>query len=477
MMPLLEVKNLWVSFSSSKHVLKDLSFQLEERQMLGILGRSGSGKTTTIRALTHLLPGALISGSVIYQGQNLTQLKEKEMQRIRGRQIGYVFQHPGGTFTPTWSIGDQIVEILSYHKLGSKKEQKKIAKDLLYLVELNPDQIFQKLPQELSGGEKQRSALALALACSPKLLIVDEPTESLDKETELQIIELLKTLHKKLGLSLIIISHNPDVFSRLCENLIFMDEGKILMQGETKKIISLYFSSVPPIEAKQPPPPPCSEEPLLKVNNLSVHLPSFSLEGVSFSLSANHTFGLIGKSGSGKSTLAKAILQLIPIASGDVIFEGQKLSQNLLGWQRRHLQMIFQDPSSSLSPRLSIQRILEEPFKIHRLPTSSLASLLDSVGLASSFLPRYPHELSGGQKQRVCIARALALKPKLLICDEPFSSLDPFAESQIFELLQQLQREFGLTYLLISHNRAFLEEACHQIFILENGGLRDAKRL
>lgn len=468
-MSFLKVKNLRVSFSSSGKqvvILKDLSFQLEEAQTLGILGRSGSGKTTAVRALTDLLPSASISGSVFYRGQNLLTLKEKSLQRLRGRQIGYVFQHPASAFLPTRKIGDQMIEVLRYHRLGAKDSLKKIAKDFFSLVGLDPDQTFQKLASQLSGGEMQRAAIAIALACNPKLLIVDEPTASLDSKTKEQITNLLKGLQTELKVSLIVISHDPEVLTCLCKRLIVMHEGTILMQGETKKILSTYFPFAPSVSS----PSSLLKKPLLEVKNLSVQLPTFALKDISFSLNSKDTLGLIGKSGSGKSTLAKAILQLIPSSSGEVFFEGQKLTQNLPGSLRRDMQLIFQD--FSLSPRLSVRQILEEPFKIHRLPSCNLPMLLDSVGLSDSLLSHHPHELSGGQRQRVCIARAIALKPKLLICDEPFSALDIFSKAQILNLLKQLQKEFDLSYLLISHDKSLLEEICSQILILEEGHLR-----
>ncbi|MCC6127905.1 MAG: ABC transporter ATP-binding protein [Chlamydiae bacterium] len=468
-MSFLKVENLRVSFSSSgkrTDILKNLSFQLEESQTLGILGRSGSGKTTAVRALTDLLPSASISGSVFYRGQNLLTLKEKSLQRIRGRHIGYVFQHPASAFLSTRKMGDQMIEVLSYHRIGAKDSLKKIAKDFFSLVGLDPDQTFQKLPSQLSGGEIQRAAIAIALACNPNLLIVDEPTASLDSETKEQITNLLKTLQRELKVSLIVISHDPEVLTCLCKRLIVMHEGIILMQGETKKILSKYFPLAPSVSS----PPSLLKKPLLEVKKLSVQLSTFALKDISFSLSSKDTLGLIGKSGSGKSTLAKAILQLLPSASGEVFFEGQKLIQNLPGSLRRNMQLIFQD--FSLSPRLSVRQILEEPFKIHQLTPCHLPTLLDSVGLSASLLSCYPHELSGGQRQRVCIARAIALKPKLLICDEPFSALDLFSKTQILNLLRCLQEEFDLSYLLISHDKSLLEEICSQILILEEGHLR-----
>ena len=302
----LEVKNLQVSFSEIT-ILKDVSFRLGKGEALGIFGPSGSGKTTAVRALIGLLPSASISGSVIYQGQNLALLGEKAMERIRGREIGYVFQHPSAAFLPTRKIGDQLVEILNYHRIDFRAKRNQIAKDLFSLVELNPDQDFQKLPHQLSGGEKQRAAIALALACNPKLLIVDEPTASLDHETKEQITQLFKTLQKKLQLSLIIISHDPEMLSELCDHLILLHEGKIILQGEPKKILSKYSPLAPAFSL----PRLFVEKPLLEVKNLSLHLPTFSIKDISFSLKSKETLGLIGKSGAGKSTLAKAILQLI----------------------------------------------------------------------------------------------------------------------------------------------------------------------
>lgn len=453
-MTFLAVEHLFVSFSSRKTpAVQDLSFSLKENESLGLLGCSGCGKTTAMRALIRLLPSATIKGKVFYKGQNLLELKEKELTKIRGREIGFIFQHPGSAFNPALKIGVQILEAPLYHRLGKKEELlEKIVEFLNFLGIKNPKKFLASYPYELSGGEKQKALIVAALCCGPKLLIADEPTTALDGESESKVIELFKKVQNQT--SLIVISHNPKVLSRLCKHLLVMQKGKSFIKESPKQKNFFRYTS---------------QKPLLEVDRLCVASPS--LDGVSFSLYPKQTLGLIGISGSGKTTLAKVLLRLIPHLSGQIFFEGKPLPPKLTPSIRKDMQMIFQDPGSSLNPRMRIETILQEPFLIHKVPFSAqkILHLLEQVGLPSQFLSRYPHELSGGQKQRVCIARALALKPKLLICDEPFSSLDLPMQMQILELLKNLQNELGLAYLLISHDLSLIQEFTTEIAVIDEG--------
>lgn len=460
-MSLLSVKNLSVHFSSCVAV-ENLSFEIQPGETLGILGKSGSGKTSAARALLRLLPSASISGSVFYKNENLLSLKEKTLRTIRGKEIGFIFQHPSSALNPSLTIKTLLFEALD--KKFTKTSLELRAKDLLLKVGLkNVDSILSAYPHALSGGQKQKVLIAIALASNPKLLIADEPTASLDEEGEETILTLFETLRVQEGLSFLIISHQMKILSRFCHRLLLLDEGKTLQVGPTEKILSRYHSiNFPKITKISSPPPP---SPLLKIENLFV---APILHSISFSLYPRQTLGLIGKNGSGKSTLAKAILKLIPHTSGRILFEDSPLPLNPPPSIRRRMQMIFQDPGSSLNPRMSVEQILLEPLQIHNI-TSTPKYLLDLVDLPAHLLSHYPHELSGGQKQRLCIARALALKPSLLICDEPFSALDPFAQGEILKLFKTLQKELGLACLLISHDLELIEDVATEVIGLQDG--------
>jgi ATPase components of various ABC-type transport systems, contain duplicated ATPase len=470
-MILLEAKNLSISFALSNQTVQAVdqaSFTLKEGKTLGIVGESGSGKTSLALALTGLLKNASLKGSLLYQNEELLLKNEKEWQKVRGREIGFIPQHPMSALTPTMKIGTQISETLLYHGLASREEVKEKTLELLTLVRIEqPELRFEQYPHELSGGLKQRALLAIALACRPKLLIADEPTTALDAPLKSQIIQLLQDLRQRFNMSLLIISHDMNVVSRLADQILVMREGKLSKDNLSPK----KQTAIP-----RPPQALTFAKPLLEVKNLSVTYPlenkTFqAVDSVSFSLHAGETLGLIGESGAGKSTLAKALLELVPRSSGSLFFEGEELFLSQKRSLRRHLQLVFQDPVSSLNPCMSIERILKEPFLIHKIPftQAALHRLLDLVSLPSSYLNRLPHTLSGGQKQRVALARALALTPRLLIFDEPVSSLDSELQFQMIELFQNLQKELNLTYLFITHDLALAKSFCTHLAIMRKG--------
>jgi ABC-type glutathione transport system ATPase component len=470
-MILLEVKNLSVSFALPNQTVEAVtqaSFTLQEGKTLGIVGESGSGKTSLALALTGLLKNGILKGSILYQNKELLLKSEKEWQKVRGREIGFISQHPMGALTPTMKIGTQIGEALLYHGFAKGHEVKEKTLELLTLVRIEqPHLRFHQYPHELSGGLKQRALLAITLACRPKLLIADEPTTALDAPLKSQIIRLLQDLQGHFNMSLLIISHDMNVVSCLADQIFIMQEGKLSKDNPPqKKQIAIL---------KQPQALPFIK-PLLEVKNLSVTYPlenkTFqAVDSVSFSLHAGETLGLIGESGAGKSTLAKALLELVPRSSGSLFFEGEELFLSQKRFLRRQLQLVFQDPVSSLNPCMSVESILKEPFLIHKIPfiQATLCHLLDLVSLPSSYLNRLPHTLSGGQRQRVALARALALAPRLLIFDEPVSSLDAQLQFQMIELLQNLQKELNLTYLFITHDLALAKSFCTHLAIMRKG--------
>ncbi len=473
-MTLLEVDRLSLSFFLQKQkvlAVDAVSFAIKKGEILGIVGESGSGKTSLALAIAGLLKDAAIEGTILYNNQPLYPMEEKKWQTLRGQEIGFIPQHPMSALTPTMKIGHQIQEGLLYHRLKSPGEAKGQAMELLALVGIEqPEICFHQYPHELSGGEKQRILIAIALACRPKLLIADEPTTALDAPLRGEILRLLQNMQTRFGMSLLIISHDEQVISPLCHRTLVMHKGKLVERAFFSKKNIVYK---PPLKPRPPIP-------LLDVRDLSVTYArgktTFQVvDSVSFSLYPGETLGLIGESGAGKSTLAKALLELIPRSSGRVYFEGRELCLSKQRADRRHIQLVFQDPLSSLNPCMSISQILEEPLCIHKIPytPSDIQRVIELVSLPSSLLSRYPHTLSGGQRQRVALARTLALAPRILIFDEPISSLDPHLQGQMIELLQRLQEELHLAYLFITHDLALARHFTTHLAVMHKGKLME----
>lgn len=456
---MLIVEDLKVSFETI-YAVQGVSFQVHEGETIGIVGESGSGKTTTFQAITGLIKG-IVEGHASFDGGDVPS--------ALGKKIGMIFQSPMSSLNPTMRVGAQIAEGIIFHKLTSKKQALERTLELLTLVGMEDCGL--RYPHELSGGQRQRVAIAIALACNPRLLIADEPTTALDALVQTQILDLIQDIQKKLRMSLILISHDLTMVGQICDRVLVFYNGKIVEQGSAKEILQrpkhpytqMLLASRRAIKTPFQPTT-C----LMTVNNVTKHFPTgkkvfYAVEDVSLDIRKGEVLGLVGESGSGKSTLGKMLLGLIKPDYGEIRFEGAE-NKNLF----RKIQMIFQDPYSSLNPRMRIEDILAEPTRIHGLP-NRVDELLRLVALPPEAKKRYPHEFSGGQRQRIGIARALALNPELLICDEPLSSLDVSIQSQIMKLLLTLKNELGLTLLFISHDLRVVRAIADRIAVMKNG--------
>ncbi len=531
-MSFLEVSNLDIKYLTRKETIeasKDVTFTLERGEILGIVGESGSGKSTVANAIINLIdkPGKITNGSIRLDNIECCQ-NEKIIQTIRGKKIGFVFQDPQTSLNPLFRIKDQLVETIQTHLKLSSEEAIRRSVNLLREVGIeNPEKRINEYPHQFSGGMRQRVVIALAISCEPDLIIADEPTTALDVSIQFQILKLLKDLTVQRNLGVIIITHDMGVIAETTDKVVVMRYGKIVEQGKTLNILTNPQSneckslvmSVPPTNKKidrfkliSPEGKEISEnstnltnniiknwgaressnEQLLKFENItkifdegSVILSSKktdklkALNDVSFNIFEGESFGLVGESGSGKSTIAKIITSLVKPTSGEVYFENISLhdpkNRKIKNKYRGQIQMIFQDPYSSLNPRFKVKDIIAEPIKFFQKNINSneiqnnVYDLIDIVGMTRQSLDRYPHEFSGGQRQRISIARALATRPRLLICDEPTSALDVSIQAQVLNLLKDLQDELNLTILFISHDLPVIRQMCDRITVLKNG--------
>ncbi len=492
--PLLEVKGMSVSFGGFVAV-KNVSFTLQPGEIIGIVGESGSGKSVTCRAVMRLLAAtARAEGTVALDGRDLLTLSEDELCAVRGRDIGMIFQNPASHLDPLRRIGQQVAAPMIRHLGIGKREGLQRAVKLLEDVG-----IYEPEKHEFSGGMKQRAMIAAAIGCQPKLLIADEPTTALDVTVQARILELLKELNRKTGLAMILISHDLGVVADICSRVVVMRNGEVVEQGPIDDVINrprhpytrLLIESQPGRNSYGTAGGPDRGTPLLSVENLSVTFPagqgllggfgssnSFrALDGVDLEINTGETVGIVGESGSGKSTLARSIIRLNTPSGGAIRLDGQDvgaLGGEALTAFRRRVQMVFQNPYDSLNPRLTIAEAVAEPIWRHGIADRKAArkeadALLEMVELPSSLRNRKPQQLSGGQCQRVGLARALALKPQLLIADEITSALDVTTQAQILELLVRLQRERSLTLLYISHDLAVVSSLCQRVYVFKAG--------
>ncbi len=502
--PLLQIRDLAVSFGDVAAV-KSASFTLDKNQTLSLVGESGSGKTVTALSVMQLLPYPPAhhpKGSIVFAGQELVGASEDAMRKIRGNRIGMVFQEPMTSLNPLHNIEKQVGETLEVHGGLTGDAKRARVLELLRLVGLqNAEQRLGALPHELSGGQRQRVMIAMALAMNPDLLIADEPTTALDVTIQAQILELLQDLQRKLGMALLFITHDLAIVRRLGGDVCVMKDGAIVEQGKVADIFAhpghdytkQLLAAQPGVRA---PATPGTE--VLAADNLKVWFPvkgglmrrvrSYikAVDGVSLSICKGETVAVVGESGSGKTTLGLALLRLLPSAEGSVRFEGRDLSK-LSGREmrplRRDMQVVFQDPFAALSPRLSIGQIVVEGLEVHNIGTaaerrSHAEEALAEVDLTADRFPglldRYPHEFSGGQRQRIAIARAMVLRPKFLMLDEPTSSLDVSVQAQIIALLRRLQEKHGLAYLFISHDLRVVRALADRIIVMKDGQVKES---
>ena len=503
---LLEVKALKVRFAAEDQPVKavdEVDFRIEPGETFALLGESGSGKSVTALSITRLLPRtAEISGAVVFNGVDLLALPKKEMRSFRGRHIAMIFQEPQTSLNPALTVGMQIGETLGQHRNLTGRAQKERVIELLEAVEIpDPALRMREYPHQFSGGMKQRVMLAMALAGEPDLLIADEPTTALDVTTQARILALLKKIQRDMGMAMLFITHDLAVASQVADRVAVMNKGKLVETASTRQFFSRpqhpyskqLLDSLPDASKnieRDTGVALSAQEPMLRVSGLTVHFPVQkglfgrpagylrAVDGVSLELAQGRTLAVVGESGSGKTTLGKGILQLLKPAGGAVFLTGDNLSdlsRSQLRQRRADMQVVFQDPFSSMNPLMMVKDIIEEGMST--LGTENNAAhrqnlvdqLLIQVGLEPDHKYRYPHEFSGGQRQRICIARALAVRPKLLVCDEPTSALDVTVQARILELLASLQEELGLAYLFITHNISVVASFAHEVAVMYRG--------
>jgi len=492
-MPLLSIKNLSISFAGHQ-VVDDVSFQLFSKKITALVGQSGSGKSVTALAIVNLLPKAKISGEIVFAGQNLLKLSEEKLGKIRGKEIGFIFQDPNTSLNPLHKIGAQIAEAVTIHnpKISKKDLEKRVA-ELLKMVEL--ESLISRLndyPHQLSGGQKQRVMIAIALANNPKILIADEPTTALDVTIQNDILNLILRLKDELGIAVLFITHNLRAVAKIADEIIEMKEGRIVLSKTTQQVRGdnvISNSNCHPVLVTG-----STETPILTIKNLSVAYKKHTIiSDINVTLNSGQNLGIIGESGSGKSTLALALLNLISF-SGEIKFFGEKTWKNNNFDLRREVQIIFQDPFSSLNPRMLVKDIIAEGLLIHgprnkcgvtrsgvdntlfHLSPRTCCGVDDAVEevikklhLNLDLQNRYPHQLSGGQRQRVAIARALILNPQILILDEPTSALDTSTQNEILKLLAEIQATQKISYILISHDLEVVSQIADEIMVLKAG--------
>jgi len=526
--PLISIQNLSISFHSNKQLVKvvnDISFDVLENEILGIVGESGSGKSVTALSILKLLPKnkTVLKGAINYKKKNLLELDNFEIRKVRGKEIAIVFQEPMSALNPTMKCLDQLRECIKDTTTNKESVEKRMA-TLIKKVKLDGvDNFNSKYPHQLSGGQKQRLMIAMAISSNPKVLIADEPTTALDVTVQKEIIELLLQIRNSEGLSIIFISHDLSLVSEIADKLIVMYKGEIVEQGKSAKIFksptkdytkgllysrpnnkvklrklptvndyinnSVDFSTISDEEIKISHENIYSKKPILKIKNLDKYYlenkiwlnkpNSFkALDKINLELYEGETLGLVGESGCGKSTLVKTIVQIENASSGSIYYNGAdvtKLSDLALKKYRKDVQLIFQDPNSSLNPKKTIGSLIMEPMIVHGIDNAQASlheqciELLENVGLEKNDFYKYPHELSGGQKQRVGIARAISLKPKILICDESVSALDVSVQAQVLNLLNELKLKLKLTYIFISHDLSIVRYMADKIIVMKNG--------
>jgi peptide/nickel transport system ATP-binding protein len=530
MLPLVQIKNLQISFTqenNSVQAVKNISFDIPRGKITALIGESGSGKSVTALSFMQLLPKqAIIQGDMLFSEdgaitQNLANISEDDMRKMRGNKIAMIFQEPMTSLNPVHTCGAQVMESLMLHKGLTKKQAKEAAIALFTKVELPvPAEMIDRYPHQISGGQKQRVMIAMAMSCSPALLIADEPTTALDVRVQKNILQLLKNLQAENDMAILFITHDLSLVANVADEIVVMYKGDIVEKGNAKTVLAnpqhnytkALLSCLPTAKSKgkrlaviddfmgekmttvkenkeikiiSP-----SDEVMLKVENLKVYFPSKknmfgkvlqhykAVDDVSFEIKKNETLGLVGESGCGKTTLGRAILNLVKPTSGNIFFDGENIANTTPAQMRiirKNLQIVFQDPYGSLNPRLSIGDAIVEPMTVHGLSTSKNARkekaihLLEQVNMPADVFNRYPHQFSGGQRQRICIARALALNPNFLIFDESVSALDVSVQAQVLNLINDLKDEYNFTSIFISHNLSVIHYISDRIMVMNKG--------
>jgi len=497
MSTLLEIRDLSIAFDQAEPVVRGLSLDISDGETLALVGESGSGKSISALSILRLLDerhARYPSGQILFRGEDLLRAPEKRLRQVRGREISMIFQEPMTSLNPLHTVEKQISETLIIHKGMRAARARERCLELLDMVGIHdPESRLGSYPHQLSGGQKQRIMIAMALANEPQLLIADEPTTALDVTVQKQVLELLRQLQQKLGMAILLISHDLGIVRRYADQVVVMEQGRCVESGPTRRLFTQpghpytrkLLDAEPP---QQPPPAPEQPEPLLEVENLCVRFPlkrnlfgrvtrAFTaVDNVSFRLYRGQTLGIVGESGSGKTTIGHALLKLIA-SEGHFRLGGQELSglkQKDFRPYRKRIQIVFQDPFGSLSPRMSVGEIVGEGLAIHDPANKAsheqrVIQALTDVGLDPETRHRYPHEFSGGQRQRIAIARALVLQPDLIILDEPTSALDRTVQKQVVELLRAIQQRYGLSYIFISHDLAVVRALSHRLLVLHRG--------
>jgi microcin C transport system ATP-binding protein len=497
--PLLSVKNLSVDFSQGEyitHAVRRASLHINKGETLALVGESGSGKSVTAHSILRLLPDSAShpEGNIEFEGQDLLNFSTKNIRAIRGNKVGMIFQEPMSSLNPLHTIEKQISEVLFVHQGLSTKQTHERTLELLEMVEIqNAKKRLGAFPHELSGGQRQRVMIAMAIANKPDLLIADEPTTALDVTVQAQVLQLLRQLQKQFNMAILLITHDLGIVRHHADRVAVMTQGEIVETNMTETIFvepqHAYTKQLIVSEPSGEPVPISASAPLnVSVNDLKVWFPIKkgilkrtvdhvkAVDGVSFEIRKGRSLGVVGESGSGKSTLALALLRLIKsegsIQFGDVSLNS--LNQQQITPIRKEMQIVFQDPYGSLSPRMNVEQIVAEGLEIHNSEDQHnhqkiIVNILKEVGLDPELRYRYPHEFSGGQRQRIAIARALVLKPSFLVLDEPTSSLDRSVQSQVLELLRNLQHKYNLTFLFISHDLKIIKALCHDIIVMKDG--------